>query len=92
MNQLTQCCPQTTTDELVDIREVTVDKDLPKEERIAASSSTGSKPLSLSLRRVCGKRRICQQWGHIGGMPARDLLQSTSSLFFQKRATMHGKG
>ena len=36
MNQLTQCCPQTTTDELVDIREVTVDKDLPKEERIAA--------------------------------------------------------
>ena len=36
MSQLTQCCPQTTTDELVDIREVTVDKDLPKEERIAA--------------------------------------------------------
>ena len=35
MNQLTQCCPQTTTDELVDIREVTVDKDLPKEERPA---------------------------------------------------------
>ena len=27
---------QTTTDELVDIREVAVDKDLPKEERIAA--------------------------------------------------------
>ena len=36
MSQLTQCCPKTTTDELVDIREVTVDKDLPKEERIAA--------------------------------------------------------
>ena len=36
MSQLMQCCPQTTTDELVDIREVTVDKDLPKEERIAA--------------------------------------------------------
>ena len=36
MSQLTQCCPQTTTDELVDIREVTVDKALPKEERIAA--------------------------------------------------------
>lgn len=32
MSQLTQ----TSTDELVDIREVTVDKDLPKEERIAA--------------------------------------------------------
>ena len=32
MSQLTQ----TTTDELVDIREVAVDKDLPKEERIAA--------------------------------------------------------
>ena len=31
MSQLTQ----TTTDELVDIREVAVDKDLPKEERIA---------------------------------------------------------
>ena len=36
MNQLTQTCPQSATDELVDIREVTVDKDLPKEERIAA--------------------------------------------------------
>ena len=36
MSQLTQCCPQTTTDELVDIREVTVDKDIPKAERIAA--------------------------------------------------------
>lgn len=32
MSQLTQ----TSTDELVDIREVAVDKDLPKEERIAA--------------------------------------------------------
>ncbi len=32
MSQLTQ----TSTDELVDICEVTVDKDLPKEERIAA--------------------------------------------------------
>ena len=32
MSQLTQ----TSTVELVDIREVTVDKDLPKEERIAA--------------------------------------------------------
>ena len=36
MNQLTQTCPQSATDELVDIREVAVDKDLPKEERIAA--------------------------------------------------------
>ncbi len=36
MNQITQTNPQSTTDELVDIREVTVDKDLPKEEQIAA--------------------------------------------------------
>ena len=36
MNQLTQTCPQSATDELVDIREVAVDKALPKEERIAA--------------------------------------------------------
>ena len=36
MSQLMQACSPTTTDELVDIREVTVDKDLPKEERIAA--------------------------------------------------------
>ena len=36
MNQLTQTCPQSATDELVDIREVAVDKGLPKEERIAA--------------------------------------------------------
>lgn len=35
MNQLTQTCPQSATDELVDIREVAVDKALPKEERIA---------------------------------------------------------
>ncbi len=36
MNQITQTNPQDTTDELVDIREVAVDKDLSKEERIAA--------------------------------------------------------
>ena len=36
MNQLIQTCPKSATDELVDIREVAVDKDLPKEERIAA--------------------------------------------------------
>ena len=36
MSQLMQARSPATTDELVDIREVTVDKDLPKEERIAA--------------------------------------------------------
>ncbi len=36
MNQITQANFQNTLDELVDIRDVTVDKDLPKEERIAA--------------------------------------------------------
>lgn len=36
MNQITQANFQNTSDELVDIRDVTVDKDLPKEERIAA--------------------------------------------------------
>lgn len=36
MNQITQTNPQDTTDELVDIRQVAVDKDLSKEERIAA--------------------------------------------------------
>ena len=35
MSQLMQACSPTMTDELVDIREVAVDKD-PKEERIAA--------------------------------------------------------
>lgn len=36
MSQLMQTCSPATTDELVDIREVAVDKALPKEERIAA--------------------------------------------------------
>ena len=36
MSQLMQACSPATTDELVDIREVAVDKALPKEERIAA--------------------------------------------------------
>jgi hypothetical protein len=36
MSQLTQTSTQVAADELVDIREVTVDKNLPKEERIAA--------------------------------------------------------
>lgn len=36
MNQITQTNPQDTIDELVDIRQVAVDKDLSKEERIAA--------------------------------------------------------
>ena len=36
MSQLMQACSPTTPDELVDSREVAVDKALPKEERIAA--------------------------------------------------------
>ena len=36
MSKLTQTSTQVAADELVDIREVTVDKDLPKEERITA--------------------------------------------------------
>lgn len=44
MSQLTQ----TTTDELVDIREVAVDKDLPKEERIAAFLHQIKNPIAFA--------------------------------------------
>ena len=51
MSQLTQ----TSTDELVDIREVTVDKDLPKEERIAAFLHQIKNPYRFRCSQVLSK-------------------------------------
>ena len=88
MSQLTQCCPQTTTDELVDIREVTVDKDLPKEERIAAFLHQIKHP----ARYRCGDFVVNAAFSR-NGVTLEECLQgilrySTSSLFSQNRATM----
>ena len=92
MSQLTQCCPQTTTDELVDIREVTVDKD-PQRGTDRGLSSPDQKPLSLSLWRFCGKRRVCQQRGYIGGVPARDFKVIDILALFPKACyDVYGKG
>ena len=48
MSQLMQACSPATTDELVDIREVAVDKDLPKEERIAAFLTRSKTPIAFA--------------------------------------------
>ena len=60
MSQLMQARSPATTDELVDIREVAVDKALPKEERIAAFLHQIKKSISFPLRRFCGKCCFCQ--------------------------------
>ena len=52
MSQLMQARSPATTDELVDIREVAVDKALPKEERIAALSSPDQKSISFSAAAI----------------------------------------
>ena len=88
MSQLTQCCPQTINDELVDIREVTVDKDLPKEERIAAFLHQIKNP----YRFRCGDFVVNAAFAS-NGVTLEECLQgilrySTSSLFFQKSVTM----
>ena len=81
---------QTSTDELVDIREVTVDKDLPKEERIAAFLHQIKNPYRF---RCGGKRCIFQQRGHIGGMPARDFKVINILALFPKACyDVYGKG
>ena len=73
MSQLMQACSPATTDELVDIREVTVDKDLPKRNGSRPFFTRSKTPIAFAAA-ICGKRRICQHTrGHIGGMPARDF-------------------
>ena len=76
MSQLMQTCSPATTDELVDIREVAVDKALPKEERIAAFLHQIKNPYRF--------RCFCQQRGHIGRMPARDFKVIDILDFFQR--------
>ena len=88
MSQLTQARPQSATDELVDIREVAVDKDLPKEERIAAFLHQIKNP----YRFRCGDFVVNAAFAS-NGVTLEECLQgilrsSTSSLFLQKRATM----
>ena len=82
MSPLMQACSPTTTDELVDIREVAVDKALPKRNGLQ-HFSTNQKSISFPLRRFCGKRCFCQQRSHIGGMPARDFKVIDILAFFQ---------
>ena len=60
MSQLMQARSPATTDELVDIREVAVDKALPKEETDRSLSSPDQKSISFPLRRFCGKCCFCQ--------------------------------
>lgn len=71
------------TDELVDIREVSVDKNLPKEERIAAFIRQ-KKSLPLPLRRFCGKRLLCRERRYVGGMSARHFALSDILAFFRR--------
>ena len=65
---------QIHTDELVDIREVSVDKNLPKEERIAAFIRQIKNPYRL----------LCWERCYIGGLPARDFALSGILAFFRR--------
>lgn len=92
MNQLTQTCPQTATDELVDIREVAVDKDLPKEERIAAFLHQIKNPYRFRCGDFVVNAAFAQR-GHIGGMPARDFKVIDILALFPKACyDVYGKG
>ena len=80
------------TDELVDIREVTVDKNLPKEESPDdVPGRTGGrlyppdqKSLPLPLRRFRGKRLLCRERRYVGGMSARHFALSDILAFFRR--------
>ena len=80
---------QIHTDELVDIREVSVDKNLPKEERIAAFIRQDQKSLPLPLRRFRGKRLLCRERCYVGGMSARHFALS-DILAFSAESAMIG--
>ena len=70
------------TDELVDIREVSVDKNLPKEERIAAFIRQIKNP--YRLWRFRGKRLLCRERCYVRGMSARHFALSDILAFFRR--------
>ena len=78
---------RTHTDELVDIRKVSVDKNLPKEERIAAFIRQIKNPYRFRCgfrRRFCGKRLLCRERCYVGGMSARHFALSDILAFFRR--------
>ena len=75
---------QIHTDELVDIRDVSVDKNLPKEERIAAFIRQIKKSLPLPLRRFRGKRLLCRERCYVRGVSARHFALSDILAFFRR--------
>ena len=62
-------------DELVDIREVSVDKNLYPPDQ---------KSLPLPLRRFRGKRLLCRERRYVGGMSARHFALSDILAFFRR--------
>src|SRR5699024_10454131 len=88
MSQLMQACSPATTDELVDIREVAVDKALPKEERIATFLHQIKNPYRF---RCCGF--LDNSAFANNSVPLDRCLQrlfrcSTSSIFSKDHVTM----
>ena len=88
MSQLMQACSPATTDELVDIREVAVDKALPKEERIRAVLNQLKNP----YRFRCGDFVVNAAFAN-NGFTFEEGLQgvlrcSTSSIFSKDHVTM----
>ena len=75
---------QIHTDELVDIREVSVDKNLPKEERIVAFIRQIKNPYRFRCGRFCGKRLLCRERRYVGGMSARHFALSDILAFFRR--------
>lgn len=79
---------QIHTDELVDIREVSVDKIFPRKNALSPLSAR-SKSLPLPLRRFCGKRLLCRERRYVGGMSARHFALS-DILAFSAESAMIG--
>ena len=68
---------QIHTDELVDIREVSVDKN-------CRLYSPDQKSLPLPLRRFRGKRLLCRERRYVGGLSARHFALSDILAFFRR--------
>ena len=88
MSQLMQACSPATTDELVDIREVAVDKALPKEERIAAFLHQIKNPYRFRCGDFVVNAAFANNGVTLGGMPARDFKVIDILDFSKDHVTM----
>ena len=75
---------RTHTDELVDIRKVSVDKKSSQGRTHCRLYPPDQKSLPLPLRRFRGKRLLCRERRYVGGMSARHFALIDILAFFRR--------